>query len=495
MAKQWVHFIAIGGTGMGALAALLQDQGWLVTGSDGPLYPPMSTFLKDRGLPIRSSYDASHLTGAAWDFKDKKHPDLVIVGNSISRGHAEASEAERLGLNRMSFPQALAEFCIRDRRSFVVAGTHGKTTTTSILGWALESLGRKPGFFIGGIPLNFGQGCRVGEGPVFVTEGDEYDTAYWDKGSKFLHYRPSWVLCTGIEFDHADIFKNVEAIEASFLRLAGLTREGWCLVDGESAPRASSVDLLERACRDKGIACHRYGRGEKSRYRLLDAVAHELRSGTTLTGTRLLMECPELGRFELISPMTGAHNALNLAGVVGTLLASGEARTVAQLQEFIAGFRGVKRRQEEVFSSPELVVIDDFAHHPTAIRETISALRARYPRRKLAAFFEPRSATSGRNLLAKEFEACFDGADAVFLVTPTKTNIPEAEKLNVPELIAHMGERAALKGKHLVWTKEIPQLAQEFKAWQGDKPKGEGTLALVMSNGPFGGLHGMLAGK
>ncbi|MBS1985081.1 MAG: hypothetical protein JST16_13005, partial [Bdellovibrionales bacterium] len=489
---KWVHFVAIGGTGMGALAALLQDDGWFVTGSDGPLYPPMSEFLARRGMPLKASYDASHITGAAWGL-EKSHPDLVVIGNAISRGHVEAEAVEKLGLRRMSFPEALAEFSIRDRRSFVVAGTHGKTTTTSVLAWALESLGRAPGFLIGGIPKNFNQGCHVGAGKVFVTEGDEYDTAYWDKGSKFLHYRPSWVLCTGIEFDHADIFKNVAAIEDSFLKLADLTREGWLLVDDESSPRAASVQRVAQSFAQRKIPCHRYGAMASSRYRLLGSEARRLpNSPSGLVGTACRIQTPELGTIELLSPMTGYHNALNLTGVVGTLLASGEAKTTAQLQTFLDTFAGVKRRQDEVFASPALVVIDDFAHHPTAIRETVRAIRDRYPTRKLAAFFEPRSATSARNVMAAQFAECFDDADSVFLVTPTKTNIPAGEKLDVPALVAAMGDRPALKGKTLTWKASIPELAEAFGAWQKNVG-GSGVVALVMSNGPFGGLHGMLA--
>lgn len=475
---------------MGALAALLQDQGWFVTGSDGPLYPPMSTFLAERKIPLRTGFEPKNIDGATWDRPGAK-PDLVVIGNAISRSNAEAQAVEAAGLRKMSFPEALAEFSIRDRRSFVVAGTHGKTTTTSLMAWGFEALGRDPGFLIGGIPLNFQKGCRNGEGPVFVTEGDEYDTAYWDKGSKFLHYRPSWVLCTGIEFDHADIYSSVEMIEDSFLKLTAITREGWLLIDDASSPRASSVARVAKACADRGLTCLRYGQAPGSHYRLLKAEPCEVTKGAAL-GTRIRMTSPELGEVEFVSPMTGLHNALNAVGVAGTLLASGEARTADDVQKAFAGFKGVRRRQEEIHSSNALVVIDDFAHHPTAIRETIRAIRSRYPGRRIAAFFEPRSATSGRNVLAAEFAACFDDADAVFLVTPTKTNIPEAEKLNVPRLLEEVGSRPANAGKTLRWTATVPELVKPFDDWRRTD-KSRGALALVMSNGPFGGLHGMLA--
>jgi UDP-N-acetylmuramate: L-alanyl-gamma-D-glutamyl-meso-diaminopimelate ligase len=478
---------------MGALASLLQDLGWKVTGSDGPLYPPMSTFLESRKIPVKG-YDAANLAGAAWGLPAPK-PDLVIVGNAISRTHAEAQAVEKLveaGTVRMSFAQALAEFCIGDKRSFVVAGTHGKTTTTSVMAWAFESLGLSPGFFVGGIPKNFGQGCRVGEGRVFVSEGDEYDTAYWDKESKFLHYRPSWVLCTSIEFDHADIYASLEAVEASFLKLVDKTREGWILIDGPSSPSPASVDKVAAKLKAKGLPCLRYGRDASSAYRLLSCEAEPLPWDTSVRGTRVRLSTPELGEIALDSPMIGEHNALNLVGVVGSLLASKSVKTVAQLQDFLKTFAGVKRRQEEVFVSPALVVIDDFAHHPTAIRETLFAIRSRYPGASVGAFFEPRSATSARNVLAQGFSECFDGADAVFLVPPTKTNVPEAERLDVNDVLKKAGARPGNAGKLYVADSSVEKIAESFRSWRRAQA-GRRAVALVMSNGPFGGLHGMLS--
>lgn len=492
LAPGWAHLVAIGGTGMGALASLLQDLGWTVTGSDGPLYPPMSTFLESRRIPVRA-YDAKNLEGATWSFKATK-PDLVIVGNAISRNHVEAQAVEKLvehGLTRMSFAQALAEFCIGDKRSFVVAGTHGKTTTTSVMAWGFESIGAHPGFFVGGIPKNFGQGCRVGDGRVFVSEGDEYDTAYWDKESKFLHYRASWVLCTSIEFDHADIYASLEAVEASFLKLVDKTREGWVLIDGPSSPSPASVDKVAAKLKAKGLPCHRYGREASSRYQLLGCESALLPWDTSIRGTKVRIKTPELGVIELLSPMIGEHNALNLVGVVGTMLAAGEIKTLAQLQEFLRTFAGVKRRQEEVFVSPQLVVIDDFAHHPTAIRETLGAIRAKYPGAHVGAFFEPRSATSARNILAQGFSECFDGADAVFLVPPTKTNVPEDQRLDVADVLRKAGARPGNAGKHYLAESSVEKIAADFRTWRGTQ-SGR-TVALVMSNGPFGGLHGMLA--
>jgi UDP-N-acetylmuramate: L-alanyl-gamma-D-glutamyl-meso-diaminopimelate ligase len=472
---------------MGALAALLKHQGFTVTGSDGPLYPPMSLFLEAQQIPLKASYGAENLRGDTWGLPETQ-PDLIVIGNAISRGNLEAQEAERLAADgksrRVSFAQGLAEFCIGEKRSFVVCGTHGKTSTTSLFAWALEVLQQKPGFFIGGIPGNFGEGCRVGAGNVFVSEGDEYDTAYWDKESKFLHYRPSWTLCTGIEFDHADIFKDLPAVEAAFLKLVPKTREGWVLVDDESAPRADCVRKVADAVKLQGIKLLRYGFMPGADLRILAAEPEE-------GGMRVKLQFKGQSEVSLWTPQTGRHNALNLAGVLCTLHAAGLLPRLEDAQPLLRSFKGIKRRQEEVYRSDRLTVIDDFAHHPTAIRETISAIRSRYPGAKLAAFFEPRSATSARNVLAKDFGACFQGADAVFLVPPTKTNVPQDEKLDIQAVARDV----AAGGGEVQVEPDVSRLASLFEDWRARQPMGVPSVALVMSNGSFGGLHGMLAAR
>ncbi len=496
MTAKWAHLVAIGGTGMGALAALLQDKGVFVSGSDGPLYPPMSTFLESRKIPMQVGYKAENLKGSTWGLT-KDCPDLIIVGNAISRNNLEAVAVEELlaanKSTRMSFAQALAEYCIGDKKSFVIVGTHGKTTTTSLMAWAFESLKREPGYFIGGIPKNFGQGCKAGSGEVFVSEGDEYDTAYWDKESKFLHYRPTWVLCTGVEFDHADIFASLDAIEKSFLKLIGKTKTGWILIDGESAPLRDSVEKIATQLKEKNMTCHRYGWAKDSKYRILSCEAESLPWDLKQMGSKIKMECPELGRVEFYSPMIGRHNALNVVGVVGTMLSSNELKDLGQIQEFLKSFGGIKRRQEEVYQSPTRVVIDDFAHHPTAIRETIAGIRARYPKFQVAAFFEPRSATSARNILEKEMSACFDEADGIFLTPPTKTNVPEEQKLKIEELIKDISLRPANLNKNIFVEKDSTALCDAFFKWKLSANKN--VVALVMSNGPFDGIHKKIADR
>jgi UDP-N-acetylmuramate: L-alanyl-gamma-D-glutamyl-meso-diaminopimelate ligase len=485
----WVHFLAIGGTGMGALAGLFRNAGAKVTGSDGPLYPPMSTFLEAQKIPLKAVFAPENLSGSAWGF-DEKYPDLVIVGNAISRTNLEAQEMEKLvvkGLvKKMSFPEAIGRFVIDQRESFVVAGTHGKTTTTSLLAWAFEVLGKDPGFFIGGIPKNFECGSRWGSS-VFVSEGDEYDTAYWDKESKFLHYRPSWVVGTGIEFDHADIFSTVEQIENSFLKLAQITSQGWLLVDQLSAPRPTSVEKIAVSLKSQNKKVFRYGEDPDSDYCLLSWERASLPWNKKEYGLKFEIRA-QGEKATFFSPMLGKHNLLNALGNLGVLHASGHLKKLSDFQEVLRTFRGVARRQDISFDSDSYVVMDDFAHHPTAIKETIAAVREKYPSFEVAAFFEPRSATSARNTLYADFVKSFKQAHSVFIQEPTKLNVPENERLKVQDLVKELvgkGETEVAVGK-----KTTEELIEEFLKWKKTKVK---VVALVMSNGAFGGLTKKLA--
>jgi UDP-N-acetylmuramate: L-alanyl-gamma-D-glutamyl-meso-diaminopimelate ligase len=484
---QWAHLVAIGGTGMGALAALLQDLGYTVTGSDGVLYPPMSTFLESRKIPRLEKYSADNLVGGTWGMA-KANPDLVIVGNAISRGHVEAAEVERLVAEkktvRMSFAEGLAEFAIGNKESFVIAGTHGKTTTTSLMTWAIEGLGSEPGFFIGGIPANYGFGCRLGHGEIFVSEGDEYDTAYWDKVSKFLHYRATWVLCTGVEYDHADIYPDLQSIQRSFEKLIEKTKSGWVVVENESAPKPEVVSSLAATAKTAGLKVIRYGFRPESEARIISWQEIVI-PGKRALGTKCVFRLPNFGELEMIFPMSGKHNILNLCGVMATLDLAGklQKQSVDKLQKLFLEFKGIKRRQEELFADDHLIVVDDFAHHPTAIRETIAAIKKRYPKKRVFSFFEARSATSARNIFLEEFGSAFDESDEVFLVPPTKSNVPEAEKLN----IQGVADRIAKHKIPVVVEKDIDQLCGHF--FERLELDSSGVVALVMSNGAFGGLH------
>lgn len=486
---KWAHLIAIGGTGMGSIAGLLKDRGFVVTGSDGPIYPPMSDYLKNRDIPTRAEYSVENLNGATWGFPNAR-PDLVIVGNAISRGHVEAALVEDWvaesphDFRRMSFPEALAEFAIQDKQSLVVAGTHGKTTTASLAAACLEGLNQEPGFFIGGIPLNFGYGCRAGAGNVFVSEGDEYDTAYWDKGSKFLHYRPSWVLCTGVEFDHADIFADLAAIDATFTKLLDLSREGWVCIHPADAPVAASIEGLQAKAKKRNLPFFTYGFAAGADYQILEASAERLPWDNSQVGTKIIVKTPH-GKMQWHSPAIGRHNALNAVGVMATLRHAGRFKAEDELARAMAGFKGVKRRQEERARFDDLVVIDDFAHHPRAIFETIAAIKQRYPDHKIAAFFEPRSATSARNLLFDDFVNSFREADGVFLIAPTKLNVPVEQRLKVDQLIAELVTREPKLNGSAFFSPAADELLKMFWTWSKTQPP---VLALVMSNGPFEGL-------
>ncbi len=476
---------------MGSLAKWLSEEGDnIVTGSDGPIYPPMSHILGDSKVQLTDQYSPTNLNGAKWGI-EAANPDIVVIGNAISRGHVEAEIAEKLQaegrLNIMSFAEALSKYCIEGRESFVICGTHGKSTCTSMTAWGLEALGKKPGFFVGAAPLNFQFGMKKGESH-FVSEGDEYDTAYWDKESKFLHYRPDWVLCTGLEFDHADIFKNEEDVLKCFEKLAQKTKKGWVLIDDASSPAPHLTKRLANFIEELGLKLHRYGHSESSDYRIEKMHMKAIELNPDERAQEEVMEIALKSRGSSLkesSSYVGNHNALNLCGVHGLLKTSGAAGLGENC--LLDGYSGIKRRQEILFNDSRLVVIDDFAHHPTAIRETISAVKSRFPNSSVAAFFEPRSATSARSILQESMNHAFLEADGVFLSPPTKDNVPMEERLNVEEI------SQKLSPKICIVEKDVELLAEQFFKWR--KTQGQTVVALVMSNGAFGGIHDILISK
>jgi UDP-N-acetylmuramate: L-alanyl-gamma-D-glutamyl-meso-diaminopimelate ligase len=325
----------------------------------------------------------------------------------------------------------------------------------------------------------------LGHGEVFVSEGDEYDTAYWDKVSKFLHYRATWVLCTGVEYDHADIYPDLASIQRSFEKLVERTRSGWVLVEDESAPKPEVVAALSSKAKNQGLSVLRYGFNPGAHGRVLSSREVALPNSVAL-GSHCVFQLPSIPRLEMVFPMSGRHNILNLCGVLTTLDLAGKlrARDPKSLEGMFLGFKGIKRRQEELFSDDKLTVIDDFAHHPTAIRETIAAIKKRYPARRIFSFFEARSATSARNIFLEEFGSAFNDSDEVFLVPPTKSNVPEPEKLD----IQGVAERIQSHKIPVVVEKDVDRLCEHFF----DRLKaasGQGAVVLVMSNGAFGGLH------
>jgi UDP-N-acetylmuramate: L-alanyl-gamma-D-glutamyl-meso-diaminopimelate ligase len=450
-----IHLIAVCGVGMASLAGLLQSRGYRVTGSDQNIYPPMSHYLAEIGIEILSGFRAEHLSPP---------PDLVVVGNAVSRNNPEAQAVLSRNIPYISFPQALGRFLIGARTSLVITGTHGKTTTTALAAWVFNCAGLDPGFFVGGVPLNFGNGWQVGGGDHVVLEGDEYDTAFFDKGPKFLHYRPRNVILTSVEFDHADIYQDLDHVKAAFARLMDIIpRDGLLLVCGDY-PVATEIAATAR--------CQRitYGSGGEVDWTPENPQFHE--------GRTFFAPCyrgKAEGRIE--AAVIGRHNVMNALAVYAMGRMMGIERE--KLLEGFRTFRGVKRRQEIRGERRGVLIIDDFAHHPTAVRETIEAVKAAYCGRRLWAVFEPRSNTSKRNIFEKEFAAALALADRIVVAgvyQPEK--VPESERLSVTNLVRELNHRTADDRARTIGS------AAEIAATIAQQAR-PGDVVLVMSNGGF----------
>lgn len=456
-----IHVLGVAGTGMGAFAGLLQRAGYEVTGSDENVYPPMSEKLVDWGIEAMKGFRPENL--------DEAKPDFVIVGNVIRKVNPEATAVRERALPHASFPAALGRLFLESRQSVVVAGTHGKTTTTALIAHLLHSAGRDPSFLVGGVPQNFPESFRLGGGSHFVVEGDEYDTAYFDKGPKFLHYRPNFVQFTGAEFDHADIYRDMEHYESSFRRLFALLPEEGFLAACSSY--ANTTSLLSSA----SCAVETYSAREEADVRAEDIQMDE--SGSRFA---VLRHGESLGDFFI--PFHGLHNVENALGAITVLLRAG--LSPEELARGLATFGGVRRRQELVTTANDVVLIDDFAHHPTAVRETVAGVRARYPKRRLWAIFEPRSNTASRALHQHDYEKAFAAANEVIVTPPRKLDrLGESAQLDVDALTRTLtaeGRRARVV--------ETPQL---IAATVLDEARA-GDVLLVMSNGAFGGLVPLL---
>ena len=406
-----IYLVAICGTGMTALAGMLKEQGYEVRGSDQNVYPPMSTFLEKMDIPVFDGYDESHLSPP---------PDLVVIGNSMSRGNPEVEAVLENKLPYISLPMALSEFFICGHYSCVVSGTHGKTTTSSLLAWMLESAGKDPSFFIGGIPENFGKGSKLGQGEVFVSEGDEYDSAFFDKGSKFLHYRPDLVILNNVEFDHADIFRDLEDVEVAFSRLINLIpRNGYLLScwDDPVVKKLSSKAFSNLIT---------FGLSEDADWRAVNISPEE--NGTSFD---VLFKKEKFGNFTM--PLFGLHMVRNCLGVTAVCHILG--LQAEEIRDGLASFKNVRRRLQYHGEARGIKVFDDFAHHPTEIKTTLEALRSRFPSQRLWAVFEPRTATSKRNIFQSRFVEALAVADKVIL-TPlyVPEKVPEGERLSVEKI-------------------------------------------------------------
>jgi UDP-N-acetylmuramate: L-alanyl-gamma-D-glutamyl-meso-diaminopimelate ligase len=455
-----VHLIGICGTAMATLAALLRHRGLTVRGSDQSVYPPMSEFLISEGIQAFEGYSADHIDDSV---------DLVVIGNAISRGNVELEAVLDRKVRHMSLPEAIREYFLWDARSVVIAGTHGKTTTTSLAGWLLTHGGVDPTVFIGGIARNLGENgssYRIGRaGAPFVIEGDEYDSAFFDKTAKFLKYLPDIAVINNIEFDHADIYTDLEAVLTAFRRLVSLVpQRGLTLIGGDSANAAALAPLARSRVQT-------FGTGDG-----LDWCATNLTSEAGRSTFRVVHQGQDYGLFTLA--LVGAHNVRNALAAIAVGVECGVS--VATLREGLAQFLGVKRRLELVGTRREVVIYDDFAHHPTAVAETLTALRAAEPSRRIWAVFEPRSASSCRRVFQQDFARAFEGADQVVIASVFRSTLPESERLSEDQLVTDL-HAAGVSARHLPDVDTIVrQVAEEAES---------GDLVVIMSNGGFGGIH------
>ena len=452
-----IHLIGICGTGMGALAGMLKEKGFMLTGSDANVYPPMSDYLASLGIPVMSPYDPANLD---------HRPDLVVVGNVVTRENPETPHLKELGLPYLSLPQTMKMLFLKDKKPLVAAGTHGKTTTSTLAAWLLESAGKDPGFFIGGITNNFGRNYKLGRGDWFVVEGDEYDTAFFDKVPKFIHYAPFVGILTSVEFDHADIYPDLEAVKAAFRQFVDLIPAGGLLVAWGDDPL---VRQMAEPARAKKIF---YGLGPDADYRAVNLIPDGRR-------TKFQLIRPGQPALDIFSPLPGEHNVLNTLAVLAALEFAGI--DPADLLVGLSSFKGVKRRQEIRGEVGGVLVMDDFAHHPTAVRQTVAAIRKAYPDRRLWAVFEPRTNTSRRKVFQDEYAAAFDGAEKVVVrQAPDLGKVPPEERFNFEQLVDDLNQR----GLSAVGFPDTDGLLDHLL-----ESLAPNDLVLIMSNGGFDNLH------
>jgi UDP-N-acetylmuramate: L-alanyl-gamma-D-glutamyl-meso-diaminopimelate ligase len=454
-----VHLIGVCGTGMATLAAMLKQKGFDVRGSDQDMYPPMSDFLASERVVTFVGYDAAHITSDL---------DLVVVGNAISRGNVELEEVLNRKIRYCSLPEAIREYFLWASRSIVIAGTHGKTTTTSLTGWLLTHGGADPTILVGGVARNLGpegSSYRIGQGRDFVIEGDEYDSAFFDKTAKFLKYLPDIAVVGNVEFDHADIYADVDAVTLAFRRLVNLVPARGLLVLGADSPIALA---LKDAARSRVVT---FGSGASA-----DWQAHDIESSGTVTKFHVRRHGSPFGTFEV--PLIGAHNVRNAVAAIAVAVDVGISRE--RIVEGLRTFAGVRRRLEVVGTSAGVTVYDDFAHHPTAVAETLGGLRAAQPSARIWAVFEPRSASSCRRVFQDDFANAFAAADEIVLAPVFRSTLPEAERLSVPKLVRDLKERGKAAREASSIDDIVETIAREHRS---------GDLVVVMSNGGFGGIH------
>src|SRR2546425_2377870 len=452
-----VHLIGICGTAMASLAGMLKQRGFHVTGSDAAAYPPMSTFPESLGIPLAPPFAEGNL---------KPRPDLVVVGNAISRGNAELEYVLDERIPFSSLPQILHDEFLVGKDVLVVAGTHGKTTTTSMLAWIFETAGLRPSFLIGGIAENFGSSFGLGEGRYFLLEGDEYDTAFFDKGPKFLHYFPDAVILTSVEFDHADIYKDLEAVETAFKRLVNLVPRRGRIIAFDTG------DSIEQCLQPALCPVERYGSTSRATWQIAN-----LKLNAERTSWSVLCEGKPWAEFEF--PLAGEYNVWNATAAAALAADYGVPREVIGVA--LRSFQSVKRRLEIKAHVNGITIIDDFAHHPTAIGQTLQALRSRYPAARLWAVLEPRSNTMRRNVLQEALGRSLALADEVIVANVFKSEaIPEAERLDLNRVVEEI-QKQGRSGRILADADAIVSvIAPELRS---------GDVVAILSNGGFGGIY------
>jgi UDP-N-acetylmuramate: L-alanyl-gamma-D-glutamyl-meso-diaminopimelate ligase len=468
--KKHIHLIGICGTAMASLAGMLNHRGFRITGSDAAAYPPMSDFLRGLGIPLAQPFDAKNLD---------PRPDLVVVGNAMSRGNVELEHVLDQRIPFSSMPQLLHDEFLRGKEVLVVAGTHGKTTTTSMLAWIFDSAGLQPSFLIGGIAENFGSSFHLGPGKHFILEGDEYDTAFFDKGPKFLHYFPDAIILTSVEFDHADIYKDLDAVETAFKRLVNLIpRRGRIVAFDGAAGEAPQSPSLERCLAKAFCPVERYGAGPRANWQITN-----LRLEPARTLWTVLHNGEAWADFEF--PLAGEYNVWNATAAAALAASCGVSPEA--IAAALKTFKSVKRRLEVKAQVNGITIIDDFAHHPTAIAGTLKALRARYPGARLWAILEPRSNTLRRRVLQSDLAHSLALADEVVVAGVFRSEaVPENERLELPALAAEI-QRNGRRARLLPDADAIIQtIAPEMRS---------GDVVAILSNGGFGGIYEKLPAR
>jgi UDP-N-acetylmuramate: L-alanyl-gamma-D-glutamyl-meso-diaminopimelate ligase len=457
-----VHLIAVCGTAMGALAVMLKELGYAVSGSDRNVYPPMSTYLERHAIAVMNGFDGAHLS---------HRPDLVVVGNAVTRDNPEAQAMREMGLAFCSLPEALNHFAAAGKETLLVAGTHGKTTTSALLAWLLYQAGLDPSFMIGGIVNDFNGNYRLGQGRFFVVEGDEYDTAYFDKGPKFLHFKPMAAAVTSVEFDHADIYRDLAHVKSAFRRFIDRMPPASLLAAYDDD--ANLAALLEAGCPCETVC---YGHRSGSRWRL-----GRIAPQAPLTRFEVFQGDARFGIFE--TRLIGMHNLRNALAALVLAHRAGVGREA--LAAGMRSFSGVKRRQEVRGSKGGVTVIDDFAHHPTAVRETVAAVKTFYPGpMRLVAVFEPRTNTSMRDVFQDTYAACFDHADLICIrQPPLLAKIPAEHRFSSEKLVADLRGR----GREAFYFEDTDQILAFLRGRL--QPR---DVVLVMSNGGFDNIHARL---